>query len=292
MKLTDAAKFFHTTPFNDGYTSGFRFKGKLLAFDDATRDSLTADRRMLEVAPTVTIPARRVVKSGSHVWIVGDLAVDYTNGGEELRNKYVLHKATELAQVRTFEEALLNTGTKNIWGARLWTKTDKETDESSGMYGRYSIFFSSYEDIRDPSYLTGASFDGRENNVLVKIDGKWNLARTSIITAGGFREVIADEMPDPVVTTATYTQYVTNVVTEVKTATPSTKPIIVLRWQSNFTYFSMYSDKYENGDVQAIVLKTGLTPTTGDSVAVQGRVYKIVSIFDQAPCWSLHLRRV
>ena len=72
MKLTRAARFFDKTTFKDGYSGATLFKGRLMPFDDSTRDSLTVDRRLMSVPDAVTIPARRTLQAGSTTYIVGD----------------------------------------------------------------------------------------------------------------------------------------------------------------------------------------------------------------------------
>lgn len=289
MKLSQAATYFHTTPFSDAYNPATQFNGRLLPYDDNSRDSLSTDRRIMAVADSVTIPARRVVKVGNQCWIVGQGAVDY-HGAEALRHKFILHRADELATVKTFGQALRGDAGQSIWAGRLWVKELKEPTESSGMYDNYQLFFAGTEDIRDPAWSAEVFTDGREENVLVMVAGRWHLVRATMDTAGGLLTALVDELPEPVLLDVEYSTSVYNRLLDKKVMTPSTIPAINLRWQTNFTYLAAYAEKYKPGDSQLLVLKTAVTPTAGDAVTVRGRLYRVVSVIDQNEVWSLHLR--
>jgi hypothetical protein len=289
MKLSQAATFFHTTPFADAYDPLVTFNGRLSPYDDNARDSLSTERRIMAVGAGVAIPARRVVKVGNQCWIVGQGSQDF-HGTEELRNKYVLHRADELAQVRTFGEVLEGVGGQDLWANRLWVKNSKEGTESSEMYGSYQIYFSEVEDLRDAAWTTGAFTDGREDNVLVSIQGRWHLIRTTLRSAGGLLVAVADELPDPVILDVDYTTNVYNRALDKKVPTDIVVKAVNLRWQSNFTYLAQYSPKFQPGDIQIVVLKTAVTPSAGDNVVVRGTKYKVVTVFNQTDVWGIHLR--
>lgn len=290
MKLSDAASHFARTVFADAYDPTSTITGKLMAFEDATRDSLSADRRMLSVVPGTVIPQRRALLSDSYAWLVGDVAVDY-HMGKELRNKYILHQATELARMYTFEGALASTVTKEFWANRLWVKGTKETDESSGVYDAYVVYASRTEDLRHPDWATGNFFDGREQHVLVQIDSRWHLVRTSYISAGGFLACVVDELPEPVLPTVTYTVRTYNPVPDTFTTSDISCSAVLLRWQSNFEYLTRYSLPFQSGDVVVKILKTAVTVAkANDLVDIRGRKFKVLAVTDEAPVWSLHLR--
>lgn len=290
MKLSDAAAYFNNTVFTDAYGAA-TFKGKLMSFDDATRDALSTERRIVSVAPGTVVPARRAVIAAGFTWLVGDVAVDTDGQGNPLRHKYVLHQASELARMYTFGDALAGVVTKSLWGARLWVKGTKEVDESSGVYDAYTCYFSKSEDIRDPDHANGTFFDSREQYVLIWIDQRWHLVRTSYLTGGGFLAAVVDELPEPVMVNVNFVTRVYNPVPDTWTETPKIVPAVNLRWQSNFQYFTRYSATYENGDCQIKVRKADITPKAGDRVDLQGRPHKVVAVWDEAPVWGVHLRR-
>lgn len=291
MKLSSVQKHFHKTPFTDAYQPSRYFLGKLMAFDDATRDSLSTERRMLSVEPGTVIPSRLTIKSGNHAWLVGDIAVDY-HEDEELRNKYILHQATELSKVYTFENALAGIVSKELWANRLWVKGTKETDESSGVFDNYVIYFAKNEDIRHPDHADGTFFEGREHHVLVYIENRWHLVRTSYITAGGFLAAVVDELPEPVITDVTYTSRTHNPVPDTYTESSVVRKAIHLRWQSNFVYLTRYAEKYLTGDVLIKMLTSEVAGKADDMVQIGTRKYKIVESHVEGAIINLHLRHV
>lgn len=290
MKLTQAASFFHRTPFYDPYNPDtVAFKGRVSAYDDNARDSLSTERRIMTVAAGVAIPPRRVVAVGGEKWIVGAGSTDF-HGDDVLREKYILHRADDQAKVQTFEQALLGTGGQDIWAGRLWIKEMKEPEESSGLYASYHIYMSSTEDIRDMTLPN--AFDGSEKNVLITMNGRYHLVRSTYDSAGGMLVAVTDELPDPVKAEAEFVtrsyQRATDTHVEVTVAVQA----INLRWQSYFTYLAAYSPKFEEGDHQLMVLKSAITPKTGDKVTLRSREFKVVTVIDQGQVWAVHVRRV
>lgn len=290
MKLSQAARYFHNTPFYDAYSTVLAFKGHLTAYADSSRDSLSTERRIMGVVPGQVIPARRVVKVGQERYIVGESFEDH-HGDEVLRQKYVLHRAEALATVRTFSQALAGAGGQTIWASRLWVKETKEVSESANMYGSYQIYMSSSEDLRHPDWANGTFSDGREVNVMIQMEGRWHLVRATAMTAAGLMVAVADELPEPVILSVQYTVNTYVIATDSKTSVTTTVSAVNLRWQSYFTYLAAYSTKFEEGDVQLVVLKTAVPATTaGDTVTVQGRKYRVITVFDHGDVWTVHLR--
>jgi hypothetical protein len=290
MTLTEAAGYFNNTEFLDAYDNSISILGRVAAYDDNSRDSLSTDRRIITVSPGTVIPTRRVVTfAGGTAWIVGELTEDY-HGEAQLRNKYVLHKVSGLATVKAFDEALLGEAGKTLFAGKLWVKDVKESEESSDVFGTYHIYVSSYEDIRDPDFANGTFHDGREKNVLINLQGKWFIVRDSFESAGGFTVAVTDELPDPVVIDVDFITYTRNRVTETNTPTTNSIKAINLRWQSHFSYPDLYSVDFKRGDAQILILKDDVTPSAGSTVALSGRPFKVVSILDNGKVWSVHLR--
>lgn len=292
MKLSKAAHFFDKTTFKDGYSGATLFKGRLLPFEDSTRDSTSVDRRLLSVTETAGIPEHRILDASGTRYIVGD-GTDDLHGNEVLRRKYVLHTASELAIVRNFPELLgLAVGTKAYWGARMWVKGNREQDESSGIYDGYQLFFAQNEPVRNAEWGSGSFFDGYEDNLLIQMGDRWHIIRTSFQSMGGFQVVVADELPEPVLTQVHLKSRVYQPKAGTYAETTVSVAAINIRWQSSFAYRTKQSIPYEPGDAQVVIAKGSLTPKAGDIVTVVERTFKVVSVFDQLAegCWRLHLR--
>lgn len=288
MKLTDAVKFSHRTSIYNAHRNGDSFKGHISAFDDNSRDSLSTQRRIMSTVPGVVIPEQRIVKIGNQHWIVGNKSEDL-HGEEILRRKYVLHRAEELAKVSTFEQYLTGTGSRNVWASRLLVKEMKEPDESSELHGTYNIYTSKTEKLSDPAWATGA-IDGRENNVVIEMEGHLHLVRTSSTTVGGFGMAIVDELPNPVSMMVDIDTVVYNRATDTKTPTTTNVKALLLRWQSKFVYLASYSPEFQRGDANMVVLKSAVTPKAGDVVRIYGNKFRVVTVYDQGAVWAVHIR--
>jgi hypothetical protein len=291
MKLSDVGRVFDTMTILDASGKTRPVKGRILPYDDNSRDSLSADRRILSMVPGTAIPARRVIHAAGEYWIVGQVTADF-HGDEPLRQKYVLHRVDGVARVATFEQAISGVGGVTAHVGRLWMKDMKEPEESSSLYESLHFYLSTTEDIRDQSKLTGPFLDGEETHVLIHFKSKWHLVRNTFESAGGFQVAVVDELPDPVAIAATINSTVYDKLADKKVATGKTVQALSLRWQSQYTYLSSYSTKYEEGDRVLMVLKSDTTPTVADTVTLRGRTFKVVTVLDQANVWALHLRHV
>lgn len=104
---------------------------------------------------------------------------------------------------------------------------------------------------------------------------------------------LVDELPEPVLTAVTFQIKAYNAKTDTDVPTPKTVQAVNIRWQSHFTHLARYSQSYLSGDSQIVVCKadmTGLVPKAGDSVTLQNRPYKVMSVVDEDPCLSIHIR--
>ena len=114
------------------------------------------------------------------------------------------------------------------------------------------------------------------------------------MSSGGFHVVAVDELPEPVVTTASLTSRVYDAKSGAYAETQVSVAAVNIRWQSSFAYQTENSMKYQSGDAQVIIAKGSTAPKAGDRVVVASHDFKIVSVFDQSldDCWRLHLRHV
>lgn len=284
MKLSAASAYFNTTTFSDAYAPAQKVKGRLLAQDDNSRDSLSTERRTMAVKAGTVMPARRVLTLGGQQWIVGGKSMDY-HGDDALHEHYVLHRAEGLAQVLTYEEALSIAPGQSMYAGLLWVKDEKEPTESSRQYPQYQIFLASTENVLD---TTRFDWEGSEVNVLIVLSGRWHLVRDIVFTAGGFQMAMVNQLPDPVLAPVTFSTMVYDRLLDKKTPTPHVVNAINLRWQSSFDYTTDYAEKFAPGDRQLAVLKSAITPQAGDAVALGGRPYRVVSKISQGNLWFVH----
>jgi hypothetical protein len=294
MKLSQTARFFNRTPFSDAYDPLVQGTCRVMTYDDNSRDSLSTERRIMSVVAGTTIPSRRVVRVGDDRWIVGNSSTDH-HLDEPMHQKYVLHRADELAAVKTFAQVLQGVEGKSIWAGRLLVKQTKEPTESSALFNQYQIYCAAQEELRDEA-LTSRVLDGRDASVLVEMAGRWHVLRGIATTAAGLQVALADEMPEPVVVDVEFTAKTLDLVTESRVDVVRVARGINLRWQSYYFYHTTYTPKFEEGDSVLVILKGATTPTAGDMVKMFGRTYRVISVADPAPLldhdsvWNLHLR--
>lgn len=300
MRLADAAKHFHTYQALDYYNQTVGFTCQFDLFDDARRDGLTVERRIMEVAPDVVIPARRtILTADGKVWLVGDDQPDYF-GTEVLRNKFVVHLTGTVATVRTFAQALAGSGGFTAMASRSWIKAVKEAELSSDVANEYNIYFARGEPIVEAT--------------LVLLESRWHIIRSVFPSLAGYAVTLADELMEPVVTTCAYSSRVYAPKTDTRTTTTTTVAALRLRWQDYFKYATKDADKYLAGDIVVLVLKTIATvaiiadpdatppvvgvasativPVASDLITLSGENYRVDEVMDEGSCWGLHLRHV
>lgn len=275
MRLAAAARHFDRLVCADAYDPLTTFKGQFGLFDDSMRDGLTVERRVLSTAPEVTLPARRAVTADGATWLLGDRQADYFKT-RAIRYKYVAHVAEELVQAKTIEEALSGAAGYAAWSSRVWLKTSKEIEISSDMTNVFDLYFAKGEPLAE--------------GTLILMSNRWHLVRSLYPSASGFLVALSDELPEPVLTTASFEQRVYQRATDSYSTTPTTVPALRIRWQSYFRYPSRGSDKFTAGDTVLAVLKSAVTVKAGDAVTVGGTNFTVNAVFDEGAVWTAHLR--
>lgn len=276
MKLKQAANYFDRLVFADAYTPATTFLGQLDVFDDSRRDGMTIERRILSVAPTVTIPARRTVTSDGLTWLIGDSQRDYYKT-EAIRHKYVMHIAEELVAIKTPDQAIQMSTGSTAWASRVWVKPAKEIEISSDVSDVFNIYFARNETPSEGSLIYMAS--------------RWHLIRSVYPTTAGLLVALTDELPEPVRTSMTLTSRTYVPATDTYTTTPVTVTGLRIRWQSHFRYLSRASEKFKPGDIVAVIRKLSGTPVAGSRVTIGSDTYNVVAVLDEGLCWVAHLQR-
>lgn len=274
MKLTNAAKHFDRTVATDAYGVA-TFNCQFGLYDDSTRDGLTVERRVISVASDVTIPARRVATVNGKQWIFGDGAEDYFNN-EVVRIKYIGHQATGLAEIKTVEQALLETSGTTSYAALAWTKAARQIEISSELFNVQTLYLSRGEALS-------------ENNLVV-LNGKVFWTRQPYEALSGLKACVVDELESPF-ETVTVSSRTYNPLTDTYSGSPATTKILRMRWQEHFEYFSKAQEKYERGDCAAWVRKAAATLKPSDTLALSDGTWRVLSAVDEGAVQSLHLRR-
>lgn len=290
MRLSQVGRVFDTMTIRDAYRTHVSFRGRVMPYDDNSRDSLATERRLLSIPAGITMPPRRVIHAAGERWVVGQGTKDF-HGDEQIREKFILHRVDDLAKVYTFAQALSGAAPYEMYAGRLWVK-DRQENDSASLNPAYSVYLSATETLADPAWVTSPNFDGNEANVLIHMHDKWHLVRNTIDTAGGFTLAVADELPEPTLLEVEMTSLVYNRLSDTKVPTVKTLKGLNIRWQLGFTYLAAYSPKFVAGDSILMVLKTEATPSAADTFRVNGQNMKVITVLDHGAVWSVHLRHV
>jgi hypothetical protein len=277
MRLADAASYFDKLVCKDAYGPA-TFRAQLDLYDDAKREGLTVQRRILSVAPGVAIPARRVITFGGDQWLMGAREDDSFNGAA-VRNKYILHRAGGLAALQTPGQALSSGGT-TAYAARMWVKDSKEISESSKLEGFFNLFLAATEAAEEGTFIT--------------LGGRVHRARNAFVSVGGFLEAECSEIPAGVVTGTYRARTGYNAGTDTETlAAGVAANVLRLRWQDSFRYANKGAEKYEPGDIKALVRKAVVTAAApGDQLTLVDGAWSVLSVETESDCWGLHARHV
>lgn len=263
MKFSNVVKRFNQTPFFDSYTGDQIGFGQLDVYDLSKRDGLTAQRRVFEVIVGTKMPDRGVIQFMDEHWLVGIREMDLFRG-KLIRENYVLHQAEELADYRSIKELLEDVEGTKAYAARVWTKTSAQVEISSEKFNQMQIFTARAEQVDVGDIFTFTSRQYIVTEVYPSSAGH-QVAISEELDEGSMEDTkIVAEKFDPI----TEEMQVSN--------TPIT--LFRLRWQSNFDYLSLGSQRFERGDIQAAMLTeldagTELTLSDGRWV-VQEVTYK------------------
>jgi len=277
MDLRDAAKFFDKEIFKDYYSSS-TFYGQVGPFAESTRSGPATPRRVLSVAPDVSIPARKVVKmvSSGRNYIVGILNEDYWFNGV-IRKKYPMIPVDTQVRLGNVGTHLAGSGySSDVFMFLTYVRRVPLEEESSLFYAGYEIHFSAYETVANDSIIKFGN-DYFRVKVAASIDG------------AGFGMCEAVKLESPM-TTVTYTKkgtvYDPATDTHGSTVLAGVAAFIEpTRFNFLFTYPAF--EKVEPGDKTVSVLKTAVNAAkAGDTVDARN----VLAVRDASTYWVLHCR--
>jgi hypothetical protein len=271
MRLVTAARLGDTTALVDAFDSSIIVMGQFDLFDDSRRDGFGVERRIFSVAPGVEIPLRRALleQASGDVWMVGAGQPDYWRGAE-IRRKYVLHRATGSAQLRTPAQVLAASGGTSTYASPSWIKDVKQITDASTAPGVYDVFIPNTENTPD--------------NTLIDCGGKLFWVRGSYQSSGQFLVAEAEIVDAPVMAAHHNSTYVAidDATTEASTACT----VLTLRWQACYRNDSIAALSYDVGDKVIVVAKTdapNLKP--GNKFLIGGKTYAVISVDGDADTW-------
>jgi hypothetical protein len=269
MLLTSAASFFDRTPCNDGYTGAFLFNAQMALYDDTKRDREVAERRVISTAADVDLPARGVVEMLGARYILGKANPDVFDG-EVVRLGHVAHEASTLAEIKTLDQAALNTAGIEAWSAHAWVKNKAFTEQDSTLTPEFHIFFSATESLR--------------RNLVIKYQDTNYIVRTKNIGAAGLLVTTAEEIDDPSFEEGVVRSGYDPVLGTFSTTETPIK-LMRLRWQALFRYNNSMVNSFGPDEEQFVISKSQMTAAPGSQITLASGTFRINSVDDIENTW-------
>lgn len=276
MKLANVAKRFDKTVAADAYNPVTTFKCQLAPLDLFRIEGTAVKKRQLTTAPDVVIPARRTISIDGDVYLIGDDSADHWRN-QRIRNNYVLQGADFIASVYTVAQALNNDAPLTAWAALNFNKNQTDERQNSDYHSQYNIYFANGETAPADSLIT----DGT----------RWFLIRQSYTSVSGLVVTLANEINAPAFETISFKTRTYVPATDSYTEVSTNVKLLRIRWTEWFEYLSAGTAKFVSGDMMVTVLKSAITPKAGDTLALSDGNWKVIAVQDDAPVWSVHVRR-
>lgn len=275
MTLFDVARSQDTELFRDAYGTA-TFMGQMLPFAESVRSGPSSKRRVLEVSPTVSIPAKKTVVdvSTGQVFVMSSPSFDWWQGAP-IAAKYPVLPVDHQFSIRTVEQVLVGSG--GVTDAYMEPSYIRRVilEEQSDYLGGYEILFSSYYSISSGQIVYG--------------DGRWYRVReNSRLDDIGFGVAEGVELYTPLATQVV-SRRVLNPITDVEVTTQVTVQTFSEPLVLNYRHEVLGYIKPEAGDLAISVLKSAVPVLQrGDLVGTHGLVMAVESLGNT---WVAHVRR-
>lgn len=275
MKLKNAAKYYDDTQVYDGYTLAPLWLCQFSSFNDANVVGSTSTRRILSIAPGLTLPARRVLKIFDDYWLVGDGNPDSWKG-QVIRQSFNMKKATAIVQVLTPAQACLGQAGTSAYTQAIYFKDTVNVLNNSDYDPFWNYYFAPVEPVARASYI-------RDGARLLRV-------RSAHLPLEDLRIAQSDEVDiGPVA--AIFETGAYNPVTDTFSNSTVSTQVLMMDFTKAYRYLTQASDRVAAGDMNALVPASALNPEPGKSVTISGVTWRILTKDTEGDCWLLHLRR-
>lgn len=273
MKFSDVARYFDTDPVYDGYTAALLFRAQSASFDDSTADGATARRRVLSVAPGISMPARHVISIYDERWLVGLGTVDGFEGSS-IRQHYVMKRVTDQLAVLTPSQALAAAAGTTAYAHKVFLKDIVNSLTDSEYDPQYNIFFSPAEAVSKGTFLRDTAGNlYRVRNTYVPVESL-TVAQSDLLDAGARQTcVINSGAYDPV--------------TEAVTAGTTSVNAIWLDTPKFYRFRHLSDQRIEAGD-RALFVPSNVA--AGTTLTFDGALWVVLSSQPEGDAWALHVR--
>lgn len=271
MRLEKAASFFNNTPCADAYTGDFVFKGQFAPYDEAKRDAVVTERRILSLSPTAVVPPRRAITAAGVDYIIGNQGTPDQFQGRTIRVGYVAQRAPYLVQCRTLGQACRNEPGVTARGNRDWVKN--------------LAFIAQSSELPEQIHITLAVGEPVVSTMLLDLGPSRYLVRQVVEESPtGMLVALCDEQPDAALGVVTVQGGVYDPRLDRMTASTQTVQAVRLRWQSFFVYGNKAAPEFGPTDVQ-FVFDRAVNIVEGQKVEAPDGVWQLDSVLDMGDFW-------
>lgn len=277
MRFAQAARFGDTIDTFDGYTGRYLFKSQPAAFETSNPEGSTSKRRVMSVAPDITIPERRCLAFGGETWIVGDGSTDSFRN-RPVRTSYWLRKGVELFTIRTPGQAAIGIAElASAYGMREYLKDTVDGQSSTNYYPQYETHFAKSEEI--------------ERGYFIESDSRIYRVRAVRDDPAGFWLISTDELDPGSRKFAFFLTTTYNPSTDTYDTISTNKQILLMERGRSYDLVTQADPTYQAGDKTMFVPKTSITPVTGQEITIDSVAWRIEQLGEEHDAWVAHLRR-
>lgn len=274
MELASVSQFFDRTVATDPTTGSLLFRCQLMAYDESRRDSYSAHRRVISVAPDVTIPTSRAVSIFGETWVVGSAHAD---GWEsQHRVKHVIHKAAGMASVYRLAAFLTGTPSAQVYGDLQWVTDKKELEVSSNVPQRHVAILPEGTNLQPYDVVVLAGHAVLIGSETARVTGFTE--GYGILQAGAVPVTVS--IVSRVYSPAT-SSYVEGAVAQV--------PAMKARWQELFAYEDQAAERYQEGDCTWVLPASADIPQTA-KIFHNAQTYAVMAVRAAHGCKLVHAR--
>ena len=274
MRLVNASRYFDDVVIHDAYTNAPLFKGQVAAYIDSQVDGTISRRRTISLASNLVLPARRTLKYGNEIWLVGDGVKDHLQG-VALRTSYAAKRCDEAFLIQTPGKACTDATGTIAYGQSDYLKSTVNSPTDSNYDAQYEIHFSSYETLSRGQILSSG--------------GRYYSVRGTHKLLEGFVVAETDAI-DAVPATVTFTDTGTyDPVTDTYPGTAAPVLGLYIDMYKQYVYKTTSDPLNRAGDTTLLVAASAITPKVGQVV---DSIWRVEQALPHLDAWLCHLRRV
>ncbi len=267
MRLRDTVKRFATEVYTDIFSTE-TFLGHIDPFEEVTNSGVSAHRRILEVIPSIIIPAGNVVKGPNGTnYIIASKNLDFW-AGTEIRHKYPVIIPTGMGEVGDMGQILSGAGaTQNVYTFPYFVRREIIEDDMADHLAGYELFFP-------------PSFAFTRADILSMNGDYYRLHTDTFIDGAGFLVAQATKIENALQNfTVNSDKNVYDPVNDTYSSTPySNVPCFVEYLRKSYEFVSPAFENIEPGDKSISVLKSEVpTVKTGNTFDD----FRVVAVRDQ-----------